>query len=174
MTTPSPASAGLPAAQNAGGAGPGDATARELVVALITIGRRLKPRTHDSRLDLAAVYLLHRLRCTGAMRVSELAKGTGLDASTVSRHLRNLEDAGYTTRAGDPEDRRAWQVRLTDQGCAFLEEAMAARVAVVSEAIAEWSGADRDRLTTLLNRLSESIEAAGRTHAAGGENGAHA
>jgi DNA-binding MarR family transcriptional regulator len=131
---------------------------QQLVVALLTVGRRLRARPPDGRTDPAMMYLLHHVQGRGSPRVSELAACMGLDASTASRHVRRLEDAGYLTRAGDPDDRRASRVRLTRRGRAALEQAMRAKAALVDRAIADWPDEDRDTLTTLTTRLADSLD----------------
>ena len=79
------------------------------------------------------MFVLHHVQVRGPLRVSALAEALGLDTSTASRHVRQLEDGGYLDRTGDPGDRRAFQVRLTRRGRAALDQAMRAR-AVVSTA----------------------------------------
>jgi DNA-binding MarR family transcriptional regulator len=125
---------------------------------MMTAARRLKPRPSDSRLDPASMWVLHYVAGQAPVRVSELAKCMELDASTVSRHIRNLEEHGYLSRSGDPDDRRATRVGLTDRGRAILEEGMRARAAVIDAATADWSEPDRETLTTLLTRLADSID----------------
>jgi DNA-binding MarR family transcriptional regulator len=129
-----------------------------LVVAMMTVARRLKPRATGAGLDPASVYVLHHVEAHAPMRVSELAKCMELDSSTVSRHIRNLEEGGYLSRTDDPDDRRATRVGLTDSGRAALDESMRARAAVVDEATADWSEADRETLRTLMTRLAASID----------------
>jgi DNA-binding MarR family transcriptional regulator len=136
---------------------PDATTGQRLVVALITVARRLKPRP-DGGIDPASIFVLHHVEAHEPLRVSELAKCMQLDSSTVSRHIRNLEDEGYLSRADDPGDRRATRVRLTEQGRAILEASMRARGAVVDAAIADWSQADRQNLETLMTRLADSID----------------
>ena len=129
-----------------------------VVVAMMTIVRRLRPRSLDSRLDPASVWVLHCVAGQAPLRVSELAKCMGLDSSTVSRHIRHLEENGYLSRTDDPDDRRATRVGLTERGRAVLDESMRARVAVIEAATADWSEADRKTLTTLMTRLADSID----------------
>jgi DNA-binding MarR family transcriptional regulator len=74
----------------------------------------------------------------------------------------HLVDRGYLARTGDPDDRRASRLALTGQGRALLEEAMAARAAIVDDAIAHWPEADREALTTLMTRLATDLD---RPHA---------
>jgi DNA-binding MarR family transcriptional regulator len=81
-----------------------------------------------------------------------------LDSSTVSRHIRHLEENGYLSRTDDPDDRRATRIDLTERGRAVLEESVRARVAVIDAATADWSEADRETLETLMTRLADSID----------------
>jgi DNA-binding MarR family transcriptional regulator len=130
----------------------------ELVVSLLTVGRRLRSRLPEGRIDPAMMFVLHHVHGRGSLRVSELAASTGLDASTASRHVRQLEAAGYLARSGDPDDRRASRVQLTRRGRAVLDQAMRARAALVDRAIADWPGEDRATLATLMTRLADSLE----------------
>src|SRR4029450_10720358 len=101
-------------------------TGQQLMLALMTIGRRLRSRIGASDLDPSSVFVLHHVAEKAPLRPSELARGTRLDSSTVSRQVKHLEDRGYLERSGDPDDRRASRVRLTDQGRARLDGGMRA------------------------------------------------
>ena len=133
-------------------------TGPHLVVALLTVARRLRSRLPEGRIDPAAMFVLHHVQGRGSPRVSELAGAMGLDASTASRHVRQLEDGGYLARTGDPDDRRASQVRLTRRGRAALDQAMRARGRLVDRATADWPEDDRATLTTLMTRLAERLD----------------
>jgi DNA-binding MarR family transcriptional regulator len=133
-------------------------TGQELMVALLTVGRRLRSRLPEGRIDPAMMFVLHQVSVRGSLRVSELARFLGLDVSTASRHTRQLQDGGYLARADDPGDRRASRVRLTPRGRAALDRAMRARVALVDRAIADWPVEDRTTLTTLIIRLADSLD----------------
>jgi DNA-binding MarR family transcriptional regulator len=133
-------------------------TGQDLVVALLTVARRLRSRLPQGRIDPAAMIVLHHVQGRGSPRVSELAEVMGLDASTASRHVRQLEDGGYLARTGDPDDRRASRVRLTRRGRAALDQAMRARAAVLDRAIAGWPDDDRAALTILMTRLADSLD----------------
>jgi DNA-binding MarR family transcriptional regulator len=133
-------------------------TGQQLVLALLSVARRLKTREVHGQLDPASVFVLSNVQAKAPLRVSELARCLGLDSSTVSRHVRHLEDGGYLVRAGDPADRRASRVQLTGRGRAVLDEAMRARAAIVDTATADWPPADRATLTTLMARLAEHLD----------------
>ena len=133
-------------------------TGHELVVSLLTVARRLRSRLPQGRIDPAMMFVLHQVLARGSLRVSALAEALGLDISTASRHVRQLEAGGYLDRTGDPDDRRAFQVRLTRRGRAALDQALRARAAVVDRAIADWPEEDRAALTTLMTRLADSLD----------------
>jgi DNA-binding MarR family transcriptional regulator len=133
-------------------------TGHELVVSLLTVGRRLRSRVPEGRIDPAMMLVLQHVHTRGSLRVSALAGAMGLDTSTASRHVRQLEHSGFLTRTGDPADRRASQVRLTRRGRAALDQAMRARAAVVDRALADWPEDDRVALTTLMTRLADSLD----------------
>lgn len=102
-------------------------------------------------------WLLHRLALAPGSRVADLADSCGLDASTASRHVRTLEDAGLLSRLGDPDDRRAARLSLTQAGQDAFDGALRVRADLVSRATAHWSTADRHRLAELLSRLSGDL-----------------
>ena len=133
-------------------------TGQDLVVALFGVGRRLKARLPQGHIDAAMMFVLHQIQANGSLRVSELAGCMGLDASTASRHVRNLEDGGYLARTGDPGDRRASRVRLTPKGRGALSRALRARALVVDRAIADWPDEDRATLASLMTRLADSLD----------------
>ena len=127
-------------------------------MSLVTVARRLRSRLPEGRIDPAMMFVLHHVAARGPLRVSALAGAMGLDTSTASRHVRQLEDGGYLARTGDPDDRRAFQVRLTRRGRAALDQAMRARAGVLDRATADWPDEDRAALTTLMTRLAESLD----------------
>jgi DNA-binding MarR family transcriptional regulator len=131
---------------------------QELVVSLLTVARRLRARLPEGRIDPAMMFVLHHVQAGGSLRVSALAEAMGLDTSTASRHVRQLEEAGYLARTGDPDDRRASRVRLTRRGRAALDQAMRARAAVLDRAIAGWPDDDRASLAILMTRLADSLD----------------
>ena len=56
------------------------------------------------------------------MGIKDLLKGTGLNASQLSRILDRLEDRGIIQRNIDQKDRRNFYITLTEQGTRFAKE----------------------------------------------------
>lgn len=106
---------------------------------------------------VSVLFMLSRL---GPMRASALAKECMLDLSTVSRHLRVLEDEGHVVKSADPDDKRAFQLGLTERGHDFVQEFWRTRVASVHTALAEtaWTADEVRALAKLLDKFVRDTE----------------
>ncbi|HET6692686.1 MAG TPA: MarR family transcriptional regulator [Pedococcus sp.] len=134
------------------------ATAEEAVmVTLALLGRRMRSRLPGEELDFAAILLLKALLHGGPMRLSALAASLDLDASTVSRQVRHLEDRGLLERTSDPDDGRASRITLSEQGRVRLEAGARRRRAMVAQLLEHWPDRDREQLRVLLNRLLDDL-----------------
>lgn len=133
-------------------------TPEEAVVGLLMqAGRRLRTRHPEDQVDPSTFPLAKALMCGHAMRVSDLAAKVGLDASTVSRQIKQLEDKLIVERTSDPADGRASLVRLTGQGEAHMQAAFQRRFQRIKTALHPWTDADKAHLTTLLTRLASDL-----------------
>src|SRR3954465_11785794 len=74
---------------------------------MMALGRRLRQRQPGDVIDYSAFPILKLLCHQGPSRLSSIAHVLGLDASTVSRHVKQLEDRELLARTDDPDDRRA-------------------------------------------------------------------
>jgi len=133
------------------------AEGEQVLVGLWAVVRRLKAAAASAGGDPAALHIVHLVHEHGPLRLTALAEVATLDASTVSRHVSALEAAGHLARTGDPADRRASRIAVTDSGEALLREALAARGRVLDAALAGWPAEDRRTLTALLKRLAEDM-----------------
>lgn len=129
---------------------------RQVLDAFIDILGALKQRAHE-RENPATVFLLRHLRESEPLRVSDLADRSRLDVSTVSRHVKALEEAGHLVRVEDPADKRACRLQTTPQGDALYDAAMAARCAVLESVLADWPTEDRATLARLMDRLAQDM-----------------
>jgi DNA-binding MarR family transcriptional regulator len=130
----------------------------ELFQALAVLIQRIR-RSHGHDTDTGArTFLLAHVDRLGPVRMSDLATTACLDQSTVSRHLRGLEEQGLVTRSPDPDDRRATLLELSGAGRHVLERAVASRSQMIADATAGWSPDDRATFTRLLTRLANDLE----------------
>jgi DNA-binding MarR family transcriptional regulator len=133
-------------------------TPEEAVIGLLMqAGRRLRTRHPEDQVDPSTFPLARQLMCHDAMRVSDLAAKVELDASTVSRQIKQLEDKGIVERTSDPADGRASLVRLSDEGHRTMQAAFHRRFQRIQQALEPWSEHDRDLLQKLLTRLASDL-----------------
>jgi len=93
------------------------------------------------------------------MRLSDVAADLGLDVSTMSRHVRTLEDRGFLTRTADPSDGRAVRLALADPGREVLAQAWTNRRVWLERSLADWTVEDRRLLSDLLERFADALAA---------------
>ena len=129
-----------------------------VLAALLAIGRLMRQRVGTSGLEPGTFWLLNNLRCTGAQRVTGLAARLQLDASTVSRHIQQLEKNSLVERSADPLDGRAQIVDLTSEGRDLIELALEQRRDALVQHFADWDPADVLVLERLLNKFVDGID----------------
>ncbi|TCO48315.1 DNA-binding MarR family transcriptional regulator [Kribbella antiqua] len=125
--------------------------------AFTRIGRRLKTKQPGDTIDHSAHLVLFVLRCSGALRLSDLAGRMELDASTASRHVRSLEQLGLVRRSPDPDDGRAFRVELTEQGIEEWESSARRRMELLSAAMDGWSEDDIHTFERLMSRFADGV-----------------
>lgn len=137
---------------------PAPDTAEDALMSLMmALGRRMRQRQPGDAIDYSAFPILKLLSHQGPMRLSALAQVLGLDASTVSRHARQLEDSGLLERSDDPDDRRASRVAVSEHGNDCLAQAFETRRHVISSTLEGWTPEERETLRVLLHRLVENL-----------------
>ena len=129
----------------------------ELAGALYTVVLKLSRLPADEPVDKAGLAVLHETRRLGTFRPSDFAAEMRLDVSTISRHLRSLEQQGLVQRSADPDDARAQRISITARGGHVLNRVMDHRAATIRDAIVHWPEADRSALRQLLRRLADDL-----------------
>lgn len=114
-------------------------------------------------LDRAAVAILRHIAESDPVRPGVLAVRLSVEASHVTRQLRQLERGGYVVRVADPEDGRAQRVQLTDAGLVAVERIREASRRGVALALAGWGPAELDQLAVLFRRLVHDFVAHAET-----------
>ncbi|MDY6808189.1 MarR family transcriptional regulator [Gordonia sp. HNM0687] len=113
-------------------------------------------KTRDGEVESAAFKSLFHL-ARQPMRSRELAENLNADPSTVSRYVAQLVDLGLVRREADPDDGRATQLVITDDGRARVEAMRAVRRTAMDQAMSDWSD---DELRTLVGLLGRFVDAA--------------
>lgn len=99
------------------------------------------------------ITLLRTIAAHGPVRASDLASWRGVDKSTVTPRIHRLEDHHLVARHGDPGDKRAALLSVTEAGRRKLAAIDDVGAALFGQALDGWSGDDRQALATLLQRL---------------------
>jgi DNA-binding MarR family transcriptional regulator len=105
---------------------------------------------------------------TGSMRSSELADHANVSRATMTGLLDTLEKAGLLSRAPDPHDRRASNVKITPKGEKLLHKVQPQQSRWAQEILTPLSRKERDELVRLLQKVQQAF----LTQAAE-SNGAH-
>ena len=127
--------------------------------ALLGISRLMRQRGQGETLDTGSFWLLKALAASGPLRVTDLAVCANLDASTVSRHVAQLDSAGLIERTPDPVDGRAQRVKLSPPGAQRIKAALRSRRALLEKCLESWDARDLEELDRLLTRFAADVEA---------------
>ena len=137
-----------------------DSPEEAVLLMVMQIGKRMRQRQPGDEVDPATVPFLHILSCAGPIRLSDLAQRMQLDASTVSRHARQLEERGLISRTTDPDDRRASRVEVTELGRKTLAASFEHRKQLIGRVLESWSDQDLETLQRLAGKFVGDLNAA--------------
>ncbi|WP_159706533.1 MarR family winged helix-turn-helix transcriptional regulator [Arthrobacter sp. 18067] len=113
--------------------------------------RRLDP---EGDLTAAQLSLLSMIS-DGGLRVGDIAKNLGIKVPSATEQIIKLERAGLVTRQPDPDDSRAVQVAITQDGTAAVEAANHRRNAMVAELLQDLSSEEIEHLAAALPVISK-------------------
>ncbi len=131
----------------------------DVLHSLYVIMRTVHNQIMSMSLDKGSLMVLASVHELGEARPSASAEFCGLDNSTISRHIKRLEDEGMIARSPDPADGRASLLRLTDDGQDYLDRAQQLRRAALDHALAGWKPTERSMLNNILGRLAKDMAA---------------
>ena len=110
-----------------------------------------------AEVDRAGYGVLVRVAELGPVRLSELAQYLGLDVSTVSRQVQQLEQRGLVERSPDPHDGRAALLDLSEKGRDTTARMRDAWCETVADVIKTWKPAEIARFGTQLDRFVADV-----------------
>ena len=121
---------------------------------LLHLSKAVHRRSSDELLGmrlrqfLVLSYLNERAPC----RQQDLCETLMLDANNCVLLLNELEDAGWTQRKRDADDRRRHMVEITPAGHTALERARRAQDSLEDEVLASLDPEEREQLRALLRK----------------------
>lgn len=113
--------------------------------------------THAQYALMASLYGMSRAGLRPSQR--RLADHTGLEALYVSKLARALEDAGLVTRTRDPDDPRAMQLTLTEEGRDVTRRAIRVVQGLLDQLLAPLGGQDDPRARQFTRDLATLLDA---------------
>lgn len=111
-----------------------------------------------AELDLGQADALELIVNRGGCRMAELAAALRVEASTATRAVGRLVDAGLAMRTTTPEDARGVTVMATDEGRRVHEEVAGRRRAAIVKMVSVFDVKERAELADLLERLVDALD----------------
>ena len=103
-------------------------------------------------LTTAMFAVLNVLGAREDMIQQQLSADMGMDPSAMVKLINELEEAGLAERRRRPNDRRAWEVRITPMGRHALQRAKPLAATVEDEILAGLNASERRQLLLLLRQ----------------------
>jgi DNA-binding MarR family transcriptional regulator len=110
-----------------------------------------------AEVDRAGYAVLVRVAELGPVRLSELAQYLGLDVSTVSRQVQQLEQRGLVDRSPDPLDGRAALLELSVPGRDVMQKMRDGWCETVADVVKTWKPGDIERFGILMDRFVSDV-----------------
>ncbi len=95
----------------------------------------------------------------GSLRSSELADHAKVSRATITGLLDTMEKAGLISRAADPRDRRAFNVKITPKGEKLLATVQPQLMAWTQDILSALSPHERTQLVKLLRKTQQAFSA---------------
>lgn len=115
-------------------------------------------------LDLGQVDTLDLLVDRGAVRMRDLAGALRIDASSATRAVSRLVEAGLAARRAEPGDARVVVVEVTPAGHRRHADLVRRRRDMLAEVLRDFSEAERAALAGGLERLVAGVDRYVRAH----------
>ena len=107
---------------------------------------------------LLRLMVVHEKGMTDGINPTDLSRFQNVKKNTISSLLSGLEDAGLVERMIDPNDKRAFKIRITNKGIDLLKEVGPKRLKLMNDLSSGLSNDDMQQLLDLLKKLHDSIK----------------
>lgn len=131
--------------------------------------KRFEQNARDTGLTRSQWQVLAYLDRNAGIQQGMLAELIDVEPITVGRIVDKLESCGLVERRPNPNDRRSWQLYLTEKAGPTLETMRALGEVTRAEAFGTIPEAERARLLGLLETMKENLLAACQSPAAEGQ-----
>ena len=148
---------------------PNEQDVQEMVLALFTLMDSIKRATRRSP-AASRLSVLQMIAARPGIRPSEIAIELGLNQSSITRQIQDLESKGYVAVTPDLRDQRARRLTLTDSGRDTMTELNKFGLSRFSSFVADWDVEEVRTLTRLLIKFEESKAAVAQQEASPGDS----
>jgi len=124
-------------------------------------GRDFRRFMEETGLSFSQLNVLMRLFHRGNCGVSEIGEQLGVTNAAASQTVDHLVHLGLLERTEDPDDRRAKQLALTQQGYTLIENGIAARVKWIEGLIDAFTSEEQQLIISALTLLTEAARKTG-------------
>ncbi len=121
------------------------------------VSRAFNDVLHETGGSIPIWLILRALRDGRHRAQRELAQSIAIEGPTLTKHLDNLERAGFVKRIRDPNDRRNVQVELTEAGSGKHDELLRAVIAFDRRLRLGFDEQELEILALALDRLQENV-----------------
>ena len=108
---------------------------------------------------LMHLFVAEEMGGQGELNPSEISERQGVSRNTMSSFIRNLEDEGLVERRLDPDDRRRFNISLTDNGRTLVSQYMHDHLATVDHCFSALTPDEQETLFRLLQKLGTHVTA---------------
>jgi DNA-binding MarR family transcriptional regulator len=109
------------------------------------------------QVSMAQSHLLLEVRRSGTPSMQQVAEALGMDVTTFSRQVKNLEERGLIVKAMSPEDRRVNLLGLTENGVRVLEKIDTYMETKIGQLFSSMTLFERDTVVRSLGLLNEAL-----------------
>jgi len=109
------------------------------------------------QVSMAQGHLLFEVRRSGIPSMQQVAEALGMDVTTFSRQVKNLEERGLVIKNVSPDDRRVNLLALTERGVQVLEKIDEYMDAKISHIFSVMTLFERDIVLRSLGLLNEAL-----------------
>ncbi len=114
--------------------------------------------TEAQYLVLMSLYMSEKIDGRSELNPSEISKWRGTSRNTISSLIRGLEDDGLVERHLDKQDRRKFNISLTEDGRTIISKYANLQFRTVGTSFNKLTQEERDTLSSLLNKLNQNLK----------------
>ncbi len=136
-----------------------DHAVTDLIQSIGLMVRRARAVRVSSALSLTEAFVMSRLAREGPATTADLARAEGMKPQSMGSIIATLEKMGMVERKPHPTDGRQLNIELTAKGAEFRKRAKDAKLAWLTQAIAQLDEEEQKTLFAageIIKRLAES------------------